>query len=620
MPIARFQMVDGRIGRFEVPEGTTPEQAQKMIGDSLSPKEEEPKKKLPSAEWQKKSAVTQWRGEHPVLAGIGDVAGGMSGLSYDILNKISPGLGEKAFPQDVVRDTGYKTAGELLDPAALGLFAAGGGAATYIPKVGKYAQGIAGGLLGGGAIGGLSEEGSATSGGLFGAGAMAVLPPALKYGAKLAQYPYRLIEKILPGGSEQMQGRALNKAAESSRQAIIADLQRAGKGLTAGQATVEAGSPKFAALQEKARQLQPQEYDLIKQTQEAERLASLRSIGRDSPHPDAPKSNMTIALSAREKVANRLYGDAFAADDLRIIALKEKAARAKGGIAQGQAAPILLDVRLKPLTGNKIILDVADEVAKKNPAIGNPVDNLRGLDQIKKMIDEDIFAIRNKLPTAIQNATEANLNQAKSVLLKSMEDLSPTYGKARLVFSEKSVPVNQMQIGQVLEDALSSTVGTAERGTVFANKVRDAAKIIATKTGQARYDKLSELFTPAQMGKVNKVIYELNRDARLKELTAEGMTAINKQLGDTSHQIKTIGLLKTPIVIMNSLINRLQGGTTEKTLEELAVIMRNPKLTAELMQMATAKEKAAMRMIEKAQIAIPPIVGQSVNVSQQEQQ
>lgn len=35
MPIARFEMPDGRIGRFEVPEGTTPEQAQALIADSL---------------------------------------------------------------------------------------------------------------------------------------------------------------------------------------------------------------------------------------------------------------------------------------------------------------------------------------------------------------------------------------------------------------------------------------------------------------------------------------------------------------------------------------------------------------------------------------------------------
>lgn len=35
MPIARFEMPDGRIGRFEVPEGTTPEQAQELIAQSF---------------------------------------------------------------------------------------------------------------------------------------------------------------------------------------------------------------------------------------------------------------------------------------------------------------------------------------------------------------------------------------------------------------------------------------------------------------------------------------------------------------------------------------------------------------------------------------------------------
>jgi hypothetical protein len=31
MPIARFQMPDGRIGRFEVPDGTSEEDAQALI-------------------------------------------------------------------------------------------------------------------------------------------------------------------------------------------------------------------------------------------------------------------------------------------------------------------------------------------------------------------------------------------------------------------------------------------------------------------------------------------------------------------------------------------------------------------------------------------------------------
>ena len=35
MPIARFQMPDGRIARFEVPEGTSPEEAQSLVQQEL---------------------------------------------------------------------------------------------------------------------------------------------------------------------------------------------------------------------------------------------------------------------------------------------------------------------------------------------------------------------------------------------------------------------------------------------------------------------------------------------------------------------------------------------------------------------------------------------------------
>ena len=37
MPIARFQLPDGRVARFEVPEGTTPEQAQSLMAEAMGP-------------------------------------------------------------------------------------------------------------------------------------------------------------------------------------------------------------------------------------------------------------------------------------------------------------------------------------------------------------------------------------------------------------------------------------------------------------------------------------------------------------------------------------------------------------------------------------------------------
>lgn len=59
MPIARFQLPDGRIARFEVPEGTTPEQAQQFIAqqDFGAPAEPRPKREPVDVEAAGQDAV-----------------------------------------------------------------------------------------------------------------------------------------------------------------------------------------------------------------------------------------------------------------------------------------------------------------------------------------------------------------------------------------------------------------------------------------------------------------------------------------------------------------------------------------------------------------------------------
>lgn len=81
MPIAKFEMPDGRIGRFEVPEGTTPEEAQSLIAESM-------------VEQPQQTQVPQWGQENPrlysaaqtarqygapILEGVGMVGGGLLG-------------------------------------------------------------------------------------------------------------------------------------------------------------------------------------------------------------------------------------------------------------------------------------------------------------------------------------------------------------------------------------------------------------------------------------------------------------------------------------------------------------------------------------------------------------
>lgn len=83
MPVARFQMPDGRIGRFEVPEGTTPEQAQSMIAKSLEPQPQDPTNAPPATIGSK------------LARGMVDPIEGGAQLLYNVLPKPVQKAGDK---------------------------------------------------------------------------------------------------------------------------------------------------------------------------------------------------------------------------------------------------------------------------------------------------------------------------------------------------------------------------------------------------------------------------------------------------------------------------------------------------------------------------------------------
>ena len=72
MPIARFQMPDGRIGRFEVPAGLTPQQAEQLISEQVYGPKEEPKSAGFSA---KDLALSAGQGLAGGLQSLSDLAG-----------------------------------------------------------------------------------------------------------------------------------------------------------------------------------------------------------------------------------------------------------------------------------------------------------------------------------------------------------------------------------------------------------------------------------------------------------------------------------------------------------------------------------------------------------------
>lgn len=77
MPIARYQLEDGRVARFEVPEGTTPEQAQKLGSDYFANHPEE----QPQEDQGIRDEAILEAGRAIVSGGVRAVAGGLLGTA-----------------------------------------------------------------------------------------------------------------------------------------------------------------------------------------------------------------------------------------------------------------------------------------------------------------------------------------------------------------------------------------------------------------------------------------------------------------------------------------------------------------------------------------------------------
>ncbi len=219
MLIARFQMPDGRIGRFEVPEGTTPEQAQSMIASSIGSEPRASERPTPTVGQDLK------QGAGNLLAGA---VRGAGSIGATLLAPIDAGARAVGVQNDYIGRTDRRAA---MDQALAGLGAetdsmtygagklgaeiagtagAGGllgravsaipGAATKAPALiealrtsgmsangatglGGMATRIAGGAASGGVSAGLANPEDAGIGAAIGG----VLPPAVAVAGKLGQ-------------------------------------------------------------------------------------------------------------------------------------------------------------------------------------------------------------------------------------------------------------------------------------------------------------------------------------------------------------------------------------------------------------------------------------------------
>lgn len=238
-----------------------------------------------------------------------------------------------------------------------------------------------------------------------------------------------------------------------------------------------------------------------------------------------------------------------------------------------------------------VLQAVKDKIVSK--ADDNGMLNSRDLyENVRKMSNQDIAKLlglgdqyaSGGLP---QQAASALTNVKKYVdaaLNKSSDGLWSKYLTSYTDYSNK---LNRMEIGDYLVNKLQTPLDKEMAG-VFATAVENAANTIKKSTGIPRFEKLSDVLTPKEVGTVNSVVADLKRASKADEL-ARKLSTVDTDLPNIAKEIPS--LLNRTLTIARSALDQIQKGNAGEFNKQMAALMLDPAALAQFMTTAIPKGK-----------------------------
>lgn len=299
-------------------------------------------------------------------------------------------------------------------------------------------------------------------------------------------------------------------------------------------------------------------------------------------------------------------------------AAREEAVGRVGGTPKGKQ--VMEEVRSE-------LTDPLFESARSpnNPVDVNPVtttiDNLIAQSPRERQVVDKLTSIRDNL-TGITNGQEAvsalkdiktimgqekdkftlgALDKVKDALTKAI----PGMEDAQAAFAQASEPINRMNIGTVLKDALTGPLpaGT-ERAGAYTTALKNAFATIKKSTGTARFKTLEDAGVPKpDIDTLNNVAEDLNRSLAAEKLQAAGGGAIPKD--PEKYQFE---MLSRTATFINKVVATVTDYVGRKKAIQIALEMLDPKVAAEVLEQAMNMEKAqAARAAAAGRVA--PVIG-----------
>lgn len=664
MPIARFQMPDGKIARFEVPEGTTPESAQSMMdGFDFSAVEqpEQPKQEQgigrTALEQGLQGATFGFADELTDRIGAG-IASLATGEKYGDLLKEARGMSKERMAQQVEQNPATSIAanigGALLTGGA-GATTKAGTATANMLRTGGLGARIGKGALAGAASGGLygagaSDEGQrlegAGQGALLGGVVGGAIPVAGAAVKKAFNAGLNKAAQSTATASGEIQKESLSKPLQKVYDRLRADYPDqtefesvlASLGSSKDKALIQAGGKRVANLGMGSAQYPSGAAKAGEFFDEATGIApeKLKSTLAKTVSPSTNySSDVDQLIEVGRAKASPLYNQAFKSNQsVQSPVINKILQTPEGKTALGEAVKNMQNEMArvaKPDAEMAAMVKELSDIGMMDSAEGGVAKGLKlkTLDYVKRSMDDTV----KKAIRAGDDGEVRRITQLKNTLISEIDksDKSGLYAKAR------SASGDYLSTQKAMEDGLSflkddvenisrrmKNMGSAEKQAYRAGVVKTLRNEIDGKyDGQnvarlfqkpATRQKLQDLLSAKDYArlldeaKVTDDIYKLRNQIVGGSPTAGKQVAAKEfqQAGqDIAVDLATGGYVRAGMKTVSSIAKKMFDGLSDQSAKEVAELLytKDPKQKYQIIKQLINESKKSGAGLQSTQAA-----------------
>ena len=321
-------------------------------------------------------------------------------------------------------------------------------------------------------------------------------------------------------------------------------------------------------------------------------------------------ADLARAERLRDSTSDAKYGEAYKSKPKITTKITSALKPKPTGLIDARGNPIMGQPGTKTVTKlDKELKDVLDQpYTKQALSTANRMSRSEGislrsnptkhLHNVKLALDKRLSATGED---ALSNRERRLVQKEKDKLIAYITKKNYKYEVARSLYAKQSEPINKMQVGNELRDALIKA-STKETPDTYLGALRNAPRTMKRATGFKRFDELEDVLTPEQAAAAKSVGEDLVTSETAKGLTTGLKTVLGQLPSEVRFQMPKI--LSRPIVIANHVLTNMFKNTQPEYQKLLAQTLKDPMELHKALQLPveSARRRMAIDLVRELSI------------------